>query len=753
MAWPYDEDTLAPYGSVSQVPTGEWFDVETATGAWRRPGQPTLASSAGMPDVTAPAQGGGTPDQAPLAIGQVAGGFAPPLGAQPRLQRAARLSEQGLLAPQPTVWESIARGVGMATPQGRAILQGFDQQAQQGLTNRLALRRQQLLEDQETRQATQTSLETLRKISEMPNKTMRNLMFDRYVADMGASGQPLPTDMVEAFKKSSLDEGKQMAAMLTPMFEAAGIDATTAGQLLQEGGDPKRLMEMIDLGLKAKKAGREAEEATALQRIQAGGTLGDVSGVTQPTGTGGPLVGPEQRPRGYVESGTTQPIIGSEKLTPTFTAKATEVANRLQMNPQDLLRIISFETGGTFNPAERNRAGSGATGLIQFTEQTAKALGTTTEALAKMTPEQQLDYVEKYLTPYKGKLGNLKDAYLAVLKPAALGQGLDAPLFTREHDPLAYRQNAGLDTGGKGQVTVGDALGAVMRTTTGGGTQAPAPDTRMQVAGPGAPAPTEAPSAADRAALTRLKEAIATKQRQIQQLSGLSSERANKVADNMRADLKILQDQHDRLEDRLTETPRAVAKEEALGKVRAREATARDQAQYQEKQRQQAMPMLPEDRRKLLTGLRSDIRQEPTFKIYQDVRNGYQNVQIGAKRNSSEGDLALIYGLAKILDPGSVVRESEFATVAAAQGKLQQLLNTPQKFFEGDRLTPANRQQLLSMAQALAQEKLLTAQKELRAVYEPLAKEGNIAFDQLLPLGDLKTTEGQSLLEDMQRGK
>lgn len=562
MANGYEDETLGAYGMAPTVPADTWFPVNTATGAWQLPGQPTLASSAGMPDVTAPAQVGGTPDQAPLSIGQVAGGFAPPLGAQPRLQRAARLSEQGLLAPQPTVWESIARGIGMASPQGRAILQGFDQQQQQGVQNRLALRRQQLLEEQETRQATQTSLETLRKISEMPNKTMRNLMFERYVADMGSSGQPLPTDMVEAFKKSSLDEGKQMATMLTPMFEAAGIDPTTAGQLLQEGGDPKRLLEMIDMGLKAKKQkADEMEEARiAQQRAQYGaGTLGDVSGVTQPTG--GPAV--DQRPRGYVESGTTQPIIGSEKLTPTFTAKATEVANRLQMNPQDLLRIISFETGGTFNPAERNRAGSGATGLIQFTEKTAKALGTTTAALAKMSPEEQLDYVEKYLTPYKGKLGNLKDAYLAVLKPAALGQGLDAPLFTREQDPLAYRQNAGLDTGGKGQVTVGDALGAVMRTTTGGGTAGTAPDTRMQVAGPGAPA------GADQAQLQALNNRIKLADTLIEQNMGSGRERTKGWVNELQQErTRLIQERQ-----QLTEASRAGARtrEEALARTTVEE--------------------------------------------------------------------------------------------------------------------------------------------------------------------------------------
>ena len=48
------------------------------------------------------------------------------------------------------------------------------------------------------------------------------------------------------------------------------------------------------------------------------------------------------------------------------------------------------------------------------------------------------------------------------------------------------------------------------------------------------------------------------------------------------------------------------------------------------------------------------------------------------------------------------------------------------------------------MANSIAKEKLTTAQKELRAVYEPLAKEGNIDFGQLLPLEELKPLPGTS---------
>ena len=78
---------------------------------------------------------------------------------------------------------------------------------------------------------------------------------------------------------------------------------------------------------------------------------------------------------------------------------------------------MAFETGGTFDPAEKNKAGSGATGLIQFMPETAKGLGTTTDELAKMTRTEQMKYVEKFLSD-KGIEGKgLSDVYMAVLFP------------------------------------------------------------------------------------------------------------------------------------------------------------------------------------------------------------------------------------------------------------------------------------------------------------------------------------------------
>ena len=187
-------------------------------------------------------------------------------------------------------------------------------------------------------------------------------------------------------------------------------------------------------------------------------------------------------------------------LTHAFKEKVDAIEQRLKMEPGSLLSIISFETGGSFGADVKNRMGSGATGLIQFMPSTAAGLGTSTKALAQMSPEDQLDYVERYLAPYKGKIGTLKDAYMSVLYPKAIGKPEFYPLFTQ--GTTAYRQNAGLDRDKKGVVTVGDAVARVR------GSSAPPPEPTVAQApsrepGPQAPAFTAQESApAETAALT-----------------------------------------------------------------------------------------------------------------------------------------------------------------------------------------------------------------------------------------------------------
>ena len=161
------------------------------------------------------------------------------------------------------------------------------------------------------------------------------------------------------------------------------------------------------------------------------------------------------KPSGDVHPVALDPVVGLEKTSHAFRAKAVEVARRLEMDPNHLMLIMSFETRGTFSPSERNRY-SGATGLIQFLSSTARNLGTTVEKLAAMSAEEQLDWVERYLRPFSGRLKTIQDAYMAVLWPRAIGKPADYVLWRK--GTKEYTQNAALDASGKGYVTADDAV-------------------------------------------------------------------------------------------------------------------------------------------------------------------------------------------------------------------------------------------------------------------------------------------------------
>tara|TARA_Y100000356_G_C11258314_1_gene291692 strand:- start:518 stop:3370 length:2853 start_codon:yes stop_codon:yes gene_type:complete len=156
------------------------------------------------------------------------------------------------------------------------------------------------------------------------------------------------------------------------------------------------------------------------------------------------------------------PAVAEDKA---FQAEVSAVAKRLGISANDLYAVMGFETGGTFNPGIRNAAGSGATGLIQFMASTAKGLGTSTDALSRMSRVEQMQYVEKYLSNKGIRGGSLSDIYMAVLFPAAVGKGDDFVLFGRGamagYEGRAYDQNRGLDLDGSGSVTKAEAASKV----------------------------------------------------------------------------------------------------------------------------------------------------------------------------------------------------------------------------------------------------------------------------------------------------
>lgn len=95
-----------------------------------------------------------------------------------------------------------------------------------------------------------------------------------------------------------------------------------------------------------------------------------------------------------------------------FRVKVSQVANNIGIPAQWLVDLMAFETKGTFKTDIRSPID--AVGLIQFMPQTARELGTTDVALSKMSRVQQLDFVEKYLSEFKGRIKTMPDLVASV---------------------------------------------------------------------------------------------------------------------------------------------------------------------------------------------------------------------------------------------------------------------------------------------------------------------------------------------------
>lgn len=103
---------------------------------------------------------------------------------------------------------------------------------------------------------------------------------------------------------------------------------------------------------------------------------------------------------------------------PDFKTKVDKVAKALGVDSSALMKIIQFETAGTFSPTSHD-PWNVSIGLIGFTKNTAIALGTTKEQLAQMTAVEQLDYVYKFYVMNHLKPGSdVGTMYMLTFMPA-----------------------------------------------------------------------------------------------------------------------------------------------------------------------------------------------------------------------------------------------------------------------------------------------------------------------------------------------
>jgi hypothetical protein len=157
----------------------------------------------------------------------------------------------------------------------------------------------------------------------------------------------------------------------------------------------------------------------------------------------------------------------------------------------------------------------------------------------------------------------------------------------------------------------------------------------------------------------------------------------------------------------------------------------------------------------LSTKLRGEFRQSSGQFV--SMRDSFNRLTAATQEPSAAGDLATIFNYMKILDPNSVVRESEFATAQASSAWLQEqeeigvtvprpVASAIRQIATGKRLSDAQRADFVEQARNMLNAQTKT-QLQLETQYRDLAeRQGvdprNVVVDFLGPLREEDTAQG-----------
>jgi hypothetical protein len=120
--------------------------------------------------------------------------------------------------------------------------------------------------------------------------------------------------------------------------------------------------------------------------------------------------------------------------------------------------------------------------------------------------------------------------------------------------------------------------------------------------------------------------------------------------------------------------------------------------------------------------LRNDFQGSPEYKGFQEMRSAYTQVMDSLKQNTPIGDVAAATKIMKLLDPGSVVRESELAIAMQATGLLDRVTGYADSIIKGQKLTSSQKAEFGRLANDLFETAAKTF-NDKRDYYSTLATE------------------------------
>jgi hypothetical protein len=84
---------------------------------------------------------------------------------------------------------------------------------------------------------------------------------------------------------------------------------------------------------------------------------------------------------------------------------------------------------------------------------------------------------------------------------------------------------------------------------------------------------------------------------------------------------------------------------------------------------------------------------------FEKIEGNHTKLKAALEKQTGVGDMTAIFMYMKMLDPGSVVRESEFSAAQSTAGIMQQVTILGNQLLKGDKLSPEQRQEFLSLAE------------------------------------------------------
>jgi len=119
--------------------------------------------------------------------------------------------------------------------------------------------------------------------------------------------------------------------------------------------------------------------------------------------------------------------------------------------------------------------------------------------------------------------------------------------------------------------------------------------------------------------------------------------------------------------------------------------------------------------------LRNEFIGQIKAENFTTIRDQYMNLEDASKVGTAPSDMKMIFSYMKMLDPNSIVRESEYATAQNAAGIPQRIIVQYNKALDGQSLSPQQRSEFLAEARDIWKRKTKTF-KATVDTYRELAK-------------------------------